>query len=351
MVAPAVWGLAMAAPSIISGIASFLNNREADSISAQERARLEGLVNALQSPDFSEEDLDPVTFKVLENYVPQVATFVAETAPTLVTGETQGAREGMALEKQFLQEMLGQAQTGEDAELAIARNKARRLAEQGAQSGRATMDSQMARRGFTPSGPLAYALQADQASQGALRGALAGEQAVQDAANRRRDAWGQVGQAGQRMTNRADNLEERNAQLLNAFNARVATMGNQYNQYAANTQNQANQFNIGQRQSAADKTAQSAQDAQKYNIGRQDQIAEAKSRFERDKVGLQTGASNARTQGAYQNAQTNNAALGALGQAATAGIGAYAGMQKDDELDWTKQDRTKPKSGVMLGGF
>lgn len=342
---PVTAGVVMAAPSIATGLINYLNSSKANRLAAEERRKLEELVNQLQMPNFSPEQLDPAVFSVVEEYVPEVAAYVAEVAPSLLTGETAGAQEGMALERDYLREMLGQAQTGEDAELAIARNRARRETEQGAAAGRATSDAQMARRGFTPSGPLAYALAAEQASQGAMRGALAGEEAVQDAANRRRQALGEVGRLGGRFTDRADDMEQRNAAIINAFNQRVAESGNKYNQYAADTRNKGSIYNIAAKQDAADKTAQSSYDARKYNLGRGDDNAMNTFNSQLAKLGKQGVVTGMARDDIQSDAATTAAGITALGDAATKGLGAYYQMEN------LRSPQANPHAQAPMGDF
>lgn len=336
--------IAMAAPAIISGIMTFLNNREANKLAGEERRKLEQLVEQLKAPEFDPAQLDPAVFQVLENYVPEVASFLAEVAPTMMTGESAQAQEGLQIERDYLRQMMEQSQTGEDAELAIARNQARRDMAQNQQSGRATADAQMARRGFTPAGPMAYALSAQANSDAMASNALAGERGVADAADRRRTAMGEAGDLGRRFTDRGDDMESKNAEIMNAFNERVASLGNQHRQYAANTRNQAGMFNIKARQGAADKTAQSAYDTSKFNMGRKDGIVQAKADFDMKKLAGRAGITNMAREDIQNNAATKNAAWTAAGDAATKGIGTY---QKAKKLRASENEDPDPVDPVV----
>lgn len=313
---------AMMVPSIVSGIMGYLNDSEANEVSAQERKKLEGLLAQVQSPQFSPEQLTPESYRVLQQYVPQVASFVQEVAPNVVTGDTAEARQGKDIEQQVLQEMLGISQDGTDATTDIQLNRAKRASDDAASSARATADATQARRGFQPGGALSYALSQDATNQGLQRNAMAGEQAVMDAAGRRTDALGQVGRMGTQMTGRANDMEKANAAIMNAFNEHLASNRNQYNQYAAGVQNQGQQFNIGQNQGAFDKSVAGRNQAQQFNMNRGDDIVRAQTAHQMNKLGQQSNITGMARQDATNAADTSNRAWNAGAQAVTAGLGA-----------------------------
>lgn len=217
-------------------------------------------------PNDTWESINPQLLQATAKYSPEIAAFVQENAPQLIT-EPESATE-KRVQREALQKYAAMSETGRDVISEAQREQALFEADARAKSRQQRLMEGLKRQGQLGSGAaLAAQLQTEQAeAQTARQEALQG---VQQAEMRRREALGQAaGLAGQL---RSQNLqvESANVGTMNAYNQRLANAKNLYNQYTAGEQNRAQQIN-----------QQRELDRERYNLG----LANEYARYNREQA-------------------------------------------------------------------
>jgi len=315
--------LGSAGVSAIGGIMGFLNSKDANEASQKELNELKKLAAAIREPDFDVSTIPPAQLKVLEQYSPQIASFVPEKPPELVQAMSMGAQKGRGAQSRALEQFEQISQEGTDPLLEMARARALRDAAAASGSAIATSNQNMAQRGMTPGGGLNYAAQLSQAAGAQDALANAGQSAAADQYQRRMAAMGSAADLGSRIRSEDVALESGNLGTLNDYNRRIADMGNQYNQYASGLQNQARQFNIGQNQTTANANVENAYNNRIMNRNYANDRAQQAYGNKLDKLGVQTGQGRAQMTQNQQTAATMNQGIQGLTDAATTGLMAY----------------------------
>ncbi len=316
-----------------SSISNFLNSREAASISAEERKRMEELLKKVQMPNFDASKITPQEFRVVGQYVPQVAQYVQEQNPTLIQGNNADQQAAKDAQRQVLQQMIAQSRNGEDVIADIQRARAAREASSQASSNRASLDDAMQRRGLGVGSGLQYAAALQGNAAAAQNQAMQDENALMAAEQRRQSAGMNAANLGGQIFNRDLNMEQQNANVINDFNRRLAENKNTYGQYAANIGNQAQQYNLGNLQQAADKNVTQNYNAQVYNTDRGDKNAMNTFNAAKDIYNAAAGNSKTMMEGANARAAQKNQTASGIGNVASS-IGNFASEKTESPFSW-----------------
>lgn len=237
--------------SAAGSLANYLNNQEARKARSKELDRLNDIVNAVQDPTFDMELLTPEDYQLVATYKPEIASYIAEQAPHLVTGGTPAAQMGMQAQLDALQKYRNLSQTGEDVQSRILTDQALRQAQIQNQGQQAAIRSSMARRGVGGSGmEYAAALIGQQGSN--LAANRSAEQAALAAYQNRLDAMRNSAALGGNIRDSEIGLEARNAGIVNAFNQRMADSLRSYEANRVNTLNDAQLKNNALKQRYSD---------------------------------------------------------------------------------------------------
>jgi len=191
-------------------------------------------------PDETWENVDPQLLQKTAEYSPDIAAFVEENAPQLVTEAGSSAEK--RIQRQALQKYASMAETGRDVIADAQREQALFEADARAKQRQQALMDRMRQQGLLGSGAgLAAQLQAEQATaQEARQESLRG---VQEAEMRRRQALGEAAQLAGQLRQANVNVESANVNTMNAFNQRLANARNLYNRYASGARNEAQMEN------------------------------------------------------------------------------------------------------------
>lgn len=224
----------------------------------------EYLAERVKPTDFDMSQLSAPVYKILQQYAPKQAQFVAEQAPQVVQDSSQGAQ-GRQAQMDALKRLqdIGSGATP-DYELQDQLFNAQRNADSAAKQRQASLLADAQRRGQGGSGIAALA-QMQAAESATDRQAVAESAAAAEAYRNRLAALAQGAQLGGQISAADRSLAGTNAGIINDFNQRMSTNYQNYVNQGANMQNEAQKFNIGQNQGAADKNVASAYDNAKYN--------------------------------------------------------------------------------------
>lgn len=260
----------MALPAAIAlGIGSLAINAwtafQKKEISEDEYRRAISAANELEAqlkklrPDDTWENIDPKLLQKAAEYVPNIAAFVEENAPQLVTEANSAAEK--RIQRQALQSYAAQAETGRDVIADAQREQALFESDARAKQRQQMLMQRLKQQGMLGTGAgLAAQLQTEQAEQQAARQeSLRG---VQEAEMRRRQALGQAASLAGQMRQANVNVESANVNTMNEYNQRLANAKNMYNRYASGARNEAQLEN--QRREM---------DRERYNLGLTNQYA------------------------------------------------------------------------------
>lgn len=246
-----VWPMvAMAAATAVSAYLQWRNSEKALGAAEDERAKLDDLMSKIQDPQFDERMITPEQVQLLQKYVPETVPFLSEIAPQTVKAASAGAMTGRQAQLESLGYMRKLMEQGYDPQTAVEMAQAQRAASAESASARATAQAEAARRGFG-GGPSFYQAGADQ--EGMDRLAMAQQQALASAAQRRMQGAQQAGAMGSQIRGEDVALEQANVQAINAFNQRQAAAQREWAQQQANVRNQGQQYNIGEGQRVYEK--------------------------------------------------------------------------------------------------
>ena len=324
---------------------------------------------ALQGANLDFSRITPETYKTIGTYAPESAKFVAEAQPQLVQG-TAAQKEGRGAQIEALRNMQSIAK-GESPELKIRMQQAADQAQAQAQSRSQSVMQDAQRHGQGGSG-LSFASML-QGSSDAMQGGAANSQAAAIAAYKDKLAAMQSsGQMGRQLSQDELSQEGANNDITNQFNQRTSRDYQNYLQQRAQTNNQAQQFNLGREQDTANRNVGVANQAQQYNLENRNRLAQQSYENTRGERNYQNDLSfrqaqwnaaekarqNALKQQVYSNQmgqQSSRMGMGnqqmaqntqnaqdynqMIGGAASAGMGAYQQQQQDDR--WDKYNRSR----------
>lgn len=310
MAAPVVAAAAIGAgASIASAIVQWKISEAGMRATAEERARVEGLLRQVQDPNFDFSTISPQQFEFIDTYVPEVAPFVEAQNPELIkVTDKQGLR-GREVESQALEEMLELARSGDDPLAAIERARSGREAAANSQSARATLDSQFARRGAAPGSGLQYAGNLQAQSDAFMGDALAGEAAAADAANRRYGALQDSANLGGDIFQRELGTAEKNANVMNDFNSWLRDARQGWGDRAAATRNNANLRAADEGQRIRDQNVGLTNGWRTQERDRQDTLKQRVFDNSMNRVGVSAGLSNQRVGDINANTVQQNSAV------------------------------------------
>lgn len=191
-------------------------------------------------PDETWENIEPKLLEEMAKYSPEIAGFVQENAPELIS-EPQSQTE-KRVQREALQKYAAMAETGRDVISEAQREQALYEADAAAKERQRRLTEGMRQRGMLGTGAeLAARLGAEQAAAATSRQEAL--QGVQQAEMRRRQALSQAATLAGQMRGENLQVESANVNTMNSFNQRLANAKNLYNQYAANTRNEAQAIN------------------------------------------------------------------------------------------------------------
>ncbi len=236
-------------------------------------------------PSYDQTPLTPKEYTLLNTYAPQVAGFVEQQAPQLLSNVNTQAKQAQT---QSLSQLSDYAKTGDDLGTRAEYEQANLKADQTLRSNRANALNLLAQRGLGSSG----------ATLGADIGAglAAGEQqraasvqSASDAAKRKLAAIQGLGSLGSEVSGQEQQKEEFNANTLNQYNQLLANRRQQYQNYAAEIQNEANKYNQQQSQGVANANTGLENQYGMYNQQRRDKMMEAMTNAENERLRLESG--------------------------------------------------------------
>lgn len=326
MVAPLLVAAGIAAGSqLVSAGMQWLNSRSAQRASEEERRRIEGLLSAIQDPNFDKNDINPEDVALLQNYVPEVAPFVREVVPQQVLAKSQGAIEGRSAQLEALGQFRRLMEQGYDPQTAMEMARAQRAASAEAASARQTAGAEAARRGF--GGGMSF-LQAGAGQQAQDRLAMMQQQALADAANRRTQGAQLAAGLGGQIRGEDVALERGNIDIINAYNQRLAQNQQDWMNRGADIRNQASLRNISEAQRIDELNKANRYNAARANQSNRNTLAQQQFQNAMSRVTGQQGVSNMARDDAYARAAQGNAAWQAGSDLISKGAGIYYGGQQ-----------------------
>ena len=311
-----------------SALFQYLNSQDAQEKSDEELQYMQDLLAKVKDPQFDASNLTPQDIQYLGDFNPKLPELVKQEAPQLMQGTAVGnrARDSQVNAISQQQQLM---QAGRDPIAEIQQAQAQRKAAADAQSIRESSLQDEQRRGVGGGG-MAY-MNALQRMQGSLQNeALAGEQGVIDAQNRRSQAGMNVGQLASNLRGQEMSQEEKNANIINEFNRNLAAQGQAYQNNVANIQNQAGQRNIDTRQNIGQQNTVARNNAATQNQGMRNQLAQNAYDNQLQKLNIQGGQSAQRTNQNLANTAQQNLAVGSLASGISSGINAYGNKQDAD---------------------
>lgn len=324
----------MVAPLIIAGVlaagtalAGWLNSREAANASKEERQRISDLVKKLRAPNFDPTTIKPEEYTVVEKYVPQVSSYVAEAAPQLVEGKGPDRTLSREVMREAIAKLRDEAQNGTSGKLAV--NEALDQAGAAMRTQDASLAQEFAMRGSGASGPEAMArLMQAQRGQGVLADTT--RRAKLDSLRSQiEDLKAAAGMASQ-MGAEELNLESQNAGITNNFNARMADSRRTWQYNKDNAVNRAMEQNVGIANDTANRNVDLRNTYRQNQQNRSDKIVQAGYDFEKDKLGFESGVSNQARADIAAGAKQTQGVISGIGDAGQT-INARANMPSQNQ--------------------
>lgn len=338
---------AMVGMSAAGAIINYLNSEEARKIAKSERAKLEALVNKLQSPQFETSTLTPPELKVLETYTPQVAEMVYEVAPELVTVSDR-ARMGQRAQDAALARLQSISQgTAPGANLEVIAALDNAMQRGGAQ--RDAILADMGRQGLTPSSSAYSNLQYGAANQSQKNMFMTSLQAAIADRARRDQATTQSADLGGNINRFEIDLERLNDDIVNQVNRRNTEARRNYLANRADEMNRASMYNMGMRQKYSDQNLNNLYQAQVQGRDLRNKQVQANYDTERDKLSALAGISTNRVGDAYRNAQDTSNLISGLTNAGMTGAMMYGNAQERQKDRDAWRPTTEYRDSVDMG--
>ena len=339
-----------------SAIAQYMQSEKARGANKDELDKLHAVYAKIQQPGFDESGspapkfdataLTPEDYKLIGKYSPQFASYVQEKAPQVLQ-ENTATTAGRSAQMDALSRLKGVAGSDTDPQMQAQQLQASRSAGADAESRNQSILAQESRQGTLGSGgALAAQLQGSSASMD--REAMTGQQTAADAYRNRLSALKDSASLGGQIRSDDMSMQSRNADIINSFNSRAAANSQNYQNMLASQSNDAQRYNLDRQQGIANQntsmhnqydvmnrqrddqnatTTANWQNAQKQYLnslkqqGFGDQMAQAGSQVQLG--GMTMGQNN-------QQAADKNAAINGVGQAAgTWGMASYNNDRAD----------------------
>ena len=274
-----------------------------------------------QMPEFDEEPLTMEEYKFLQEYVPEIATFVTEKAPQQVM--EAGSRQEIRAQQEALRSLQQQAATGDDAIAKAQREQALGEATAREQSLRQQALSRLAQTGML-SGADRITAEQEAVSAAAGRARQESLQAAAEQQQRRSQALQQSAQLASNMRQANLAKEQTNVSIMNNFNARASQRRQQYLNNVAQTRNQAQEFNLRAKQDIANRNTALTNSMAQYEQQRRDKYEQAKVDAANQKLAMQQGISGTE----YNNTTAEPAGLLEKGLSGAGQAGIQAGVNQ-----------------------
>jgi len=323
------WWIAAAIAAQALGMAyQAYEGAQARKANKKELKRIEDLIDKLESPDFSFEDIKPEEYRVVTEYNPEFHAKFGEMVPEKVKVQSEEAKMAQGARRKALERMLQLSETGEDPIAVIDRERAARRAAAEAASARMTAEREMARRGQSLGG-LGYASAMAGASDAMNRMALADEEAIINRQRERSQAASQAAGIGGQIFDDEMAIERENVQAINDFNRRIADRAQQQLRH-----------NMMERQRIADANVDARN---RYKMDVQN-LKQQKFNNELNKLGLKTGHSNMIRQENIMGAQDRaGIAKGVSDMLSGAASTMHAERKAEQQRQWEEEQREKDR--------
>lgn len=316
--------LALLGTAAVGSTLNYFSAENARKDIASERARIAALADAIQSPEFDMSTITPEEFKLLGQYNPEMLPLIQEKAPEIVQRSMAG-EQGQDAMLNSLQRLRNLSNTGADAQSQAMVEQAMRNAAIQNQGQQAGILDNASRRGFAPGSGLAFA-QALSSQQNANQSASqAGTQAAMAAYQNRLQALKDSANLGGQIESNDLNLQGRNADIINAFNQRMADSRRNQAMFNTTNLNDAQRTNLAATQSNQDRNTALRNQAKYEQRDFRNQTAQQQYQNELNKLAAQTGAS----QGSINDIRANAQDKANLISGATNTALALGGLYKD----------------------
>lgn len=293
-------------PDLVGSIASWRDDEMLPKFSSGE----------IPFPDFN---INSAQYDQIKKFVPEIAPYVAQVKPELVSRSAVG-EEGLAAQRKALSRYMDIAESDSDPAMEAMLRKASREGQIQAQSRSQSALQDFARRGQMGSGmQLASQLQGQESAMDRM--ASQGQDAAIEAYRNRLEALGQGAQLGGSMEGRDLDLSRMNTDTINRFNEMTSTKFQNYLNQSADTSNQAQKFNIGTAKDDRDRLDKIS--GMKYDAD----IAQQKKQNELEQLGF----SNAFKKADVLNSQYQNELDKMKGKAGIATKGYDAGISEGQD--------------------
>ncbi len=280
---------------------------------------------ALPSLNLDMSRVTPEDFRVIGQYSPEAAQYVAEQAPQLAQ-RTGAGMEGRQSQLDALRSYKAAA-AGKDPTLKVGMDQAAAASQQQAQGRQQSALDQAQRQGRGGSG-LTFAAALQGGSDSMMMGAQQGQNAALASYQAKMDAIRQSGAMGRQLSQDDLGEQQRGVDTINDFNQRTSRAYQEYQNQRATMANDAQRVNLDRNQRTADMNVEQGNNAQRYN-------QENRNRLETQRYGA------ARDERGYQDNIAMNKAKWSAGE-------------KDRQNDLKKQsysDQLNRQAGMQGLGF
>jgi len=315
--------MAFGLSDIMGGIRHFIGGDSGEGdYQAQTAALIDRIHKEWQLPQYDQTPLTPKEYALLNQYAPEVASFVEQRAPQMLPEQVN---KGTQAQQQSLEQLGQLAKSGTDEGMRSQLEEANMNADQYLRSNKANALAALSNRGLGSSGAT---LGADiTAGLGAAeQQRKAAVEAASQAAQRKAQAIQALGNLGTQVAGQEQQRGEFNANTQNQYDQLIANRRQQYNNYVAGLHNEANLYNQQQLQQVANMNTGLGNQYNMYNREREDRNKTNSANFANQRLqteaGLQSGANQQGFQ--YRQNEANNntqmfMALAGLGAAAATG--------------------------------
>ena len=313
----------VAAAILLASIAtSYMAGQGTTRRQSSELKRINGIVDGIvqqinagyKELKFDQTPLTLEEYQYLQDYVPELATYIEEKAPKVVA-EAQSQTE-IQTQKDVLQRARQQMVEGDDAIAKAARENAKGESMALEQSMRKQALSQLAQQGMLSGADRITAEMSavQNAGQNARQASL---QAASEQETRRRQSMGMAADLAGNIRNQNMTKERSNVDIMNSFNQRAAQRRQQYLESIASQRNQAQQRNLSVRQDINNSNTALRNSMQTYEQDRRDQYERDRVNNSNNRLEMITAAEKARIGIASPGAGGLERALGVGGGALT----------------------------------
>lgn len=350
MVEPMTMAVAgMVAVAAVSSIAQFLNSEKGRRLEAQERKRLEGLIDKLEAPSFDTSKLTPPDLKLLEIYAPKSAELVYEVQPELVTA--QGARQLQSKAAQDAAlERFRAVSEGRDLGDDVLLIKALDDAAERSMAQRNAILADLERRGASPSSSAFAQFQfgAANAGQGAMYDAAVdaalAQLQIRDAATQN------AANLGGSILGFETDIESRNKDIINRVNERNTQARRNFLQNRANLENEAMKLNQANRQRIFEQNQNALYQAEREARDLRNEQEAARYNADASKLNLKIGQSALPS--IRSKVQDQNQAMQGLSNAAIMGALIYGqNAQKVRDTNDMEYDYSNAQGSPGMRGY